>query len=75
MLYIQLLGHMAPCTMHQGKIPQYPLYRRQMDLRVSPNDVEKHQFLTILRLELRFLSRPAYSQSLHGLCYPSPLLM
>jgi hypothetical protein len=39
--------------------------------RVGMDDVEKRKFLTLPRLELRPLGRPARSQSLYRLRYPS----
>jgi hypothetical protein len=36
------------------------------------DDVEKKKFLTLPRLELRPLARPACSQSLYRLSYPGP---
>jgi hypothetical protein len=38
-----------------------------VDPRASLDDVEKRTFLTLLRLELRTLGRPARSQSLYRL--------
>jgi hypothetical protein len=39
--------------------------------RAGLDDVEKRKFLTLLGLELRPLGRPARSQSLYQLHYPS----
>jgi hypothetical protein len=39
--------------------------------RAGPDDVEKRKFLTMPGLELRPLGRPARSQSLYRLRYPS----
>jgi hypothetical protein len=39
--------------------------------RAGLNDVEKRKFLTPLGLKLRLLSRPARSQSLYRVRYPS----
>jgi hypothetical protein len=41
--------------------------------RTGLDDVETRKFLTLPRLELRSLSRPAHSQSLYGLRYPGSL--
>jgi hypothetical protein len=41
-----------------------------VDPRASLDDVEKRKFLILSGLELRFLSRPAHSQSLYRLRYP-----
>jgi hypothetical protein len=41
-----------------------------VDPRVSMEDKEKRKFLTLLGIELRFLGRPASSQSLYQLRYP-----
>jgi hypothetical protein len=45
----------------------------RVDHRASVDDVEKRKFLTLQRLELRPLSRPARSQSLYRLSYPVTL--
>jgi hypothetical protein len=42
-----------------------------VDPRAGLDDVKKRKFLTLPRLELRPLGRPARSQSLHRLRYPS----
>jgi hypothetical protein len=42
-----------------------------VDPRVGPVDVEKRKFLTLPGLELQPLGRPARSQSLYRLRYPS----
>jgi hypothetical protein len=41
-----------------------------VDPRVGLDDLEERKFLTLPGLELRSLSRPAHSQSLHRLRYP-----
>jgi hypothetical protein len=41
-----------------------------MDPRASLHDMEKRKFLTLPKLELRPLDRPARSQSLYRLRYP-----
>jgi hypothetical protein len=51
--------------------PFYPWIGGWVDLRAGLNDLEKRKFLTLPRLELRPLSRPARSQSLYRLRYPS----
>jgi hypothetical protein len=45
-----------------------------VDPRASLDDVEKRKFLTLPGLELRSLDRPARSQSLYRLSYPSSLI-
>jgi hypothetical protein len=42
-----------------------------VDARASLDNVEKRKFLTLLGFELRPLGRPAHSQSLYRLRYPS----
>jgi hypothetical protein len=42
-----------------------------VDPRASLDDLEKRKFLTLLGLELRPLSHPAHSQSLHRLRHPA----
>jgi hypothetical protein len=48
----------------------WPLYPWGKSLRYPLDNVEKRKFLTLPRLELRPLSRPAHSQSLYRLRYP-----
>jgi hypothetical protein len=42
-----------------------------VDPRAGLDDVEKRKFLTLPRLELRSLGRPARNQSLYRLRYPA----
>jgi hypothetical protein len=44
-----------------------------VDPRAGVDDVEKRKFMTLPRLELRSLGRPASSQSLYQLRYPGSL--
>jgi hypothetical protein len=44
-----------------------------MDPRACLHDMENRKFLTLPGLELRFLGRPASSQSLYRLSYPGSL--
>jgi hypothetical protein len=60
-------GH-APAALPLGKSPRYPLGRR---LGGPQSQSERRgEFLTLPRLELRPLGRPARSQSLYRLRYP-----
>jgi hypothetical protein len=59
-----------------GQLHAY-LRRKATDIRgwvgprASLDDMEKRKFLTLPELELLLLSRPARSQSLYRLSYPS----
>jgi hypothetical protein len=53
------------------KDPRTHWKRGWVDPRASLDDVEKRKFLTLLGLKLRPLGRPARSQSLYRLSYPS----
>jgi hypothetical protein len=44
-----------------------------MGPRADPDNVEKRKYLTLSGIELQPLGRPAHSQSLYQLCYPSSL--
>jgi hypothetical protein len=54
---------------YQGKSPRYTLDRGWVDSRAGLEDVEKRNFLTLPRLELRPIGPPASSQSLYRLRY------
>jgi hypothetical protein len=46
-----------------------------MGPRASLDDIDNRKFLTLSRLELRPLGRPARSQSLYRLRYPGSLVL
>jgi hypothetical protein len=60
----------ASAALPPGKSPQYQLYRRLDGPQSRSGWSEKWKFLTLPRLELRPLGRPAHSQSLYRLRYP-----
>jgi hypothetical protein len=58
----------------RGKSPDTHWIGGWVDPRADLDDLEKKNFLTLQRLELRHLGRPACSQSLYRLSYPGSII-
>jgi hypothetical protein len=58
----------------RGKVPGAHWLGGWVDPRAGVDDMKKGKFLTLPRLELRTLGRPARIQSLYQLLYPGAFL-